>query len=86
MRRSLIQGQDRAALNYMDRIHRLDEACHFVEDEINRLLSQRHEYPIWPPHNRQLDIIEREMHEPVRKMYYDNIYNLIYLARKLRGG
>lgn len=56
-----------------------------VEDNVTKLVANRHEYPLWPMHNAPLDTYEEEWHGAIRRPYYHTTIVLIQTLRKLRA-
>jgi len=55
-----------------------------LESKIEILVQNRHEYPMWPFHDAEMDEFERVFHEPIRDVYYQSTIFLIRLLKQLR--
>jgi hypothetical protein len=66
------------------KMHALRDTQQDLENRVEDLYANRHEYPIWPLHNEGLDYFEQEYHGPVRHVYYSSAISLIRFLRELR--
>lgn len=85
MRKPLLPPDNPGIINFINRTQAIDQVIRLLEDKIDGLFSARHEYPVWPSHNRQLDAMEREIHEPIREIYYDYTKFCIELLHLIKG-
>ncbi len=55
-----------------------------IEDRVEILVEQRHEYPIWPTQKGPMDTYAQMYYGPMRSVYYRTTILLIQLLRELR--
>lgn len=56
-----------------------------VEDRVIAMVAHRHDYPLWPLHDGEMDSYERDYHGTIRKPYYISTILLIQTLRALRN-
>jgi hypothetical protein len=56
-----------------------------VERKVEELVANRHDYPIWPMHDGEMDAYEKSFHSGVRHSYYVPTITMIQVLRHLRN-
>jgi hypothetical protein len=65
-------------------VDRYKGVIEIIERRVDKLISDRHKYPIWPHHNGPLDPYEQSFHGLIRHPYYRVTIELIQVLRALR--
>ncbi len=70
-----------AALN----VSKVNDLIYTLEHRIDLMFRYRHDYPIWPQHDSEMDEFELGFHEPMRHTYYLTTKVLIQTLRDLKA-
>jgi hypothetical protein len=65
--------------------NKYNEVVERVEARVAALVAQRHEYPIWPLHEGEMDEFEKSYHGSIRGPYYLATIFMIQTLRSLRN-
>jgi hypothetical protein len=65
-------------------MNRYTDLCYSLEGRIADMFDARHEYPMWPVLEGEMDEYEEALHSPFRHSYYQMVKILINVLRELR--
>lgn len=65
--------------------NRFSDVIDEIDNNVEILFENRHDYPIWPSHDDPLDAYEEEFHGTIRHSYYRTTILLIQTLKKLKG-
>lgn len=66
-------------------VSKINDLIFMLEHRVDIMFRYRHDYPIWPSHNGEMDEFEISFHEPMRHTYYLTAKVLIQTLRELKN-